>query len=34
MEKPVSLSPDDIRDEKLKVGRCRVTPVETRVDTA
>ena len=28
MEKPVSLSPDDIRDEKLKAGCFRSTPVE------
>jgi glucose-6-phosphate 1-dehydrogenase len=28
MEKPCSLSPDDIRDEKLKVLRC-ISPVST-----
>ena len=28
MEKPCSLSPDDIRDEKLKVLRC-IEPVST-----
>jgi glucose-6-phosphate 1-dehydrogenase len=28
MEKPCSLSPDDIRDEKLKVLRC-IAPVST-----